>query len=1041
MAEAERRPGKTPLLKQPEIEEVDDEEKSHTENNESSDEPDDNKVYDREVIDTSTDCLEGCQTVEHAGASVSSLVTNGVAAVDVVDLLPSTVTQAEGTSSPESLTNGRSLKMNHSLSSKSKPLMRSSAICEDSMPEVRVLPEVKVITTPAPDSDESPCEYNSPLSLLGQDVVRAKLQKNGSLSSDAGTSNCSLSRESSIEKNMYKDSSGCDLEEFIKKTLVKSKKDKLMLLNLERDFKIFVNSEDQHYQLAEMCSYDRMICHRVAAFYGMEHNIDKSGKCVIVSKTKFTRIPTFSCEEHMKTVESSDESGSERKMRLLKKPASMEERSQGRDKEKFHNQRTKSLEERQKTYDEKRAEIFGSKDDPNYSVIEPLPGGGCKHLSSREWSSTDSSGYMSEDGSRLRRTMMPKANSYGDSITCYDSAPIHTKLTSPENSQSPISRSSSADVNSPSQGFVGGSAGPPYTVLVAPDIHTIPPGSLVVNPHTLQPHINADGTPYRYDPNDPPPWLVQSSTPSHQPPPHVHHHHHQQHQQPIATSISYTPNSSIHQVQYTTSNDLCNRLSVMEIGPAMEPSMDGQQLMTFTHHQQQAPHQLVHQPHPQPANQLPLMVSTNMQPAQQFVTYTGTAQTPGFYPQFQFVQMDAQGQCVPMTTPSGNQLFTYGPQMMPGLSSIQPMDQSGMGSFTQTMYQGPVSDSTGANGYCMPAYVPGGSVVYTGPHYPSNAGNSMMTPISAAHYGSYNRPQSSSPQLCQAYQPMGGAQVRPATPPGIPIGQPVGYPGQQGGMVSSTQQYQQQFYSTAQHHQFPGPQPQVMQVAVRPQGGAGSGVSVHPHHHQHHPHQNLASHQHHQPSQHLAGNGGPPQLQHCQSFPVMRTIPTAPLAPSGLGPSPTAATPAGQQTHAIVSMQSMSMGSLRLNSAATPDKDPASSLAGGGGASMLGGFGQAGTAMQFSGQFVTQSMRQPQPGEFRVMGAASIRPQMTPPLIAFQPGQPVRNSRPYGPRQSRPPRRNNSNASHPTATTATAPVSRVMSLDSASIVHQVINRP
>jgi hypothetical protein len=42
---------------------------------------------------------------------------------------------------------------------------------------------------------------------------------------------------------MYKDSSGCDLEEFIKKTLAKSKKDKQMLLTLERDFKVFVQSE------------------------------------------------------------------------------------------------------------------------------------------------------------------------------------------------------------------------------------------------------------------------------------------------------------------------------------------------------------------------------------------------------------------------------------------------------------------------------------------------------------------------------------------------------------------------------------------------------------------------------------------------------------------------------------------------------------------------------------------------------------------------------------------------------------------------------
>ena len=45
--------------------------------------------------------------------------------------------------------------------------------------------------------------------------------------------------------------------------------------------------------------------------------------------------------------------------------------------------------------------------------------GGCKRLSSKDWSSTDSSGYVSEDGSRLRRGMMAKANSYGGKPTIH----------------------------------------------------------------------------------------------------------------------------------------------------------------------------------------------------------------------------------------------------------------------------------------------------------------------------------------------------------------------------------------------------------------------------------------------------------------------------------------------------------------------------------------------------------------------------------------------------------------------------------------------
>lgn len=454
MAEAERRPGKTPLRKQPEIEEVEEESQSQNQD-----------VCMTNMIDTnrvsSNNGEEDLSASEHVGSSVPIAANGGgMASLESSEVTSSLQSMApvELSSSPETTRKDRPLKVNHSFS-KAKPLMRGTAI-DDSVPT----PEVKVITTPAPDNDDSPYEFSTHVPvLLGQDgsmgsMGRSVLQKNGSLSSDAGTSNCSLSRESSVEK-IYKDSSGVDLEEFIKKTLLKSKKDKQMLLSLEKDFKMFVESQDQHYQLAEMCSYDRMICHRVAAFYGMDHNIDKSGKSVIVSKTKFTRIPTFSCEDYIRTVEP-DDSGSEKKqMRLLKKPASMEERSRAGDKAQFSSHRTKSLEERQRHYDEKRKIIFGasSEEAQGLPVIDHVPAS-AKRLSSRDWSSTDSSGYVSEDGSRLRRNMMTmaKSNSYGDSITSgsYESAPVRTKQASPENSQSPISGSgrSSADVNSPSQG-------------------------------------------------------------------------------------------------------------------------------------------------------------------------------------------------------------------------------------------------------------------------------------------------------------------------------------------------------------------------------------------------------------------------------------------------------------------------------------------------------------------------------------------------------------------------------------------------------------
>lgn len=40
-----------------------------------------------------------------------------------------------------------------------------------------------------------------------------------------------------------------------------------------------------------MSSYNRMLIHRVAAFFGMEHNVDPTQHCVIAAVTKATRVP------------------------------------------------------------------------------------------------------------------------------------------------------------------------------------------------------------------------------------------------------------------------------------------------------------------------------------------------------------------------------------------------------------------------------------------------------------------------------------------------------------------------------------------------------------------------------------------------------------------------------------------------------------------------------------------------------------------------------------------------------------------------------
>lgn len=50
--------------------------------------------------------------------------------------------------------------------------MRGTAICDGASPPPLLFPEVKVITTPAPESDEVPCDCGSQAPVLGQPYVR-----------------------------------------------------------------------------------------------------------------------------------------------------------------------------------------------------------------------------------------------------------------------------------------------------------------------------------------------------------------------------------------------------------------------------------------------------------------------------------------------------------------------------------------------------------------------------------------------------------------------------------------------------------------------------------------------------------------------------------------------------------------------------------------------------------------------------------------------------------------------------------------------------
>ncbi|XP_065053581.1 cAMP-regulated phosphoprotein 21-like isoform X3 [Rhopilema esculentum] len=171
-----------------------------------------------------------------------------------------------------------------------------------------------------------------------------------------------LSTDSSFD---YKDSSGIDLHEFIVKTLRENPRDRLMLLKLEKDFINFIKDDTRIvHKYQQMTSYHRMLVHRVAAYFGLDHNVDSTGKCVMVNKNASTRIPECSFQMYCSR-EYSDEELSQYPRAILKRANSVEDcatpprpRSPQSTSKSLEDKKSRSIEEREHDYEKARARIF-----------------------------------------------------------------------------------------------------------------------------------------------------------------------------------------------------------------------------------------------------------------------------------------------------------------------------------------------------------------------------------------------------------------------------------------------------------------------------------------------------------------------------------------------------------------------------------------------------------------------------------------------------------------------------------------------------------
>ncbi|XP_031201399.1 cAMP-regulated phosphoprotein 21 isoform X13 [Mastomys coucha] len=314
-----------------------------------------------------------------------------------------------------------------------------------------------------------------------------------------------LSKDCSQE---YTDSTGIDLHEFLINTLKNNSRDRMILLKMEQEMIDFIADSNNHYKkFPQMSSYQRMLVHRVAAYFGLDHNVDQTGKSVIINKTSSTRIPEQRFCEHLKD-EKSEES---QKRFILKRDNSSIDKE---DNQSVCSQESLFLDNR--AHRDSSGRTSGSRQSSSETELR-WP----DHQ--RAWSSTDS-----DSSNRNLKPTMTKTASFGgitvltrgDSTSSTRSAGKLSKTGSESSSSAGSSGSlsrthpqstaltSNVAAGSPgcmaySENGMGGQAPPSstsYILLPLESATGIPPGSILLNPHTGQPFVNPDGTPAIYNP-------------------------------------------------------------------------------------------------------------------------------------------------------------------------------------------------------------------------------------------------------------------------------------------------------------------------------------------------------------------------------------------------------------------------------------------------------------------------------------------------------------------------------------------------------------
>ncbi|XP_052548801.1 cAMP-regulated phosphoprotein 21 isoform X7 [Tympanuchus pallidicinctus] len=404
-------------------------------------------------------------------------------------------------------------------------LVRSLAVCEESSPR----PGAETLH----DNQESiQLQLSSFPSLQEEDKTNKddsekekEKDKNKEKNSEKNKIRM-LSKDCSQE---YTDSTGIDLHEFLINTLKNNPRDRMILLKMEQEIIDFISDNNNHYKkFPQMSSYQRMLVHRVAAYFGMDHNVDQTGKSVIINKTSNTRIPEQRFSEHLK-----DEKGEESQKRfILKRDNSSIDKEDNQSvcsQENLFVENSRLLEDSSICNDtHKKRQLFRGNRDSTGKASGSRQSSTENELKwtdhQRPWSSTDS-----DSSNRNLKPAITKTASFGGItvLTRGDSSSSNrstgklsktgSESSSSAGSSGSLSRihqplqsaplvpgltaSNSGSVSYPENGMSGQVAPSNTSYIILPlEAAGIPPGSILLNPHTGQPFVNPDGTPAIYNP-------------------------------------------------------------------------------------------------------------------------------------------------------------------------------------------------------------------------------------------------------------------------------------------------------------------------------------------------------------------------------------------------------------------------------------------------------------------------------------------------------------------------------------------------------------